>query len=1083
VREDGLVPISLITGPANAGKAHVVLDAVRRHVAHGEEPLLIVPTEADQARYRRELAESGLVLGVRVERFDGLLALVVACAGLGEVRIGSLARERMLARLADARPGTASALARLVAELEIQRVAPARPRGAVGVLSAAETSAAEERSSGDRTAMERSSCDRTAAGHSSGDQTAAGRSSRGRAKLERASGEQATLWRVCEVYERYQEALARMKRADHELRVTRALDVLRRRPALWGSTPVLLYGFDDLTELQLDAIETLGGIVGARLTVSLAYEPGRVAFAGRAAAFQRLAPLADPPIELAPRAEYYAPASRAALHHLERSLLGADDATRVEPGEAVRLLEGGSPRAELELVAGQVRALLDEGVQAEQIAIVHRAPDAIAGLLGEVLADFGIPYAMRERVPFADTAIGGGLLGLLRCSVGRGRGQRGALDSNPAADDAAASAPVGSGASDEGELGDLLAWLRTPGALDRPELVDRLEASARRRGVFGSEGARALWEAEHWPLDRIDRVREAATDGTQALTDALVVELQRLFCAPRRAAAAVLDADQLEDARALATGRRALEELRELARSAPWLAPSPEELIDVLQRLEITGGERPGAGAGGSGRVAVADPLSLRARRVRMVYLCGLQEGVFPAPARPHPLLGEEQRRRLAHASGLVLHGEPDALAAERYLLYALVSRPEERLTLSWHTAGEDGTPLARSLFVDDVCDLFVDTLREQTLRRAAGAAGWPGPGAPAGAIGARELAMTAAVSGRARGDATIGAAGRMRPRPIAPPQEERVLGELRERALWSASSLESWAGCPVRWFVERLLRGEDIDPDPEPIARGALAHAALRQTLESLRERTGSARLTPASVGLAKRLLRDALAEQEPHYPLSPAPERVPGARRALAVELERYLQCAAEQSSPLEPAYLELEFGFEGEVSSERIGSGGAEGVQKLPPFDLGDGLLLRGRIDRVDVGPGGEAVVYDYKGRSAPPSARWLGDGAWQVALYMRAVQSLLGHVPVGGFYQPLAGRDIRPRGVLDGDSGVELDCVRTDRVDSDALRALLDECLGAARAAAVEARSGALAPRPETCAYGGGCAYPTICRCER
>ncbi len=1052
MREDGLVPISLITGPANAGKAHVVLDAVRRHVAHGEEPLLIVPTEIDQARYRRELAESGLTLGVRVERFDGLLAVVVARAKLGEARIGSLARERMLARLADARPGTASALARLVAELEIQRVAPARLRGALGRLKAEASTHSEQPGE-----------DRSIEAHPGGDR--------------------ATLERLCEVYERYQEALAKMKRADHELRATRALDALRRKPALWGSTPVLLYGFDDLTELQLDAIETLGGIVGAHVTLSLAYEPGRVVFAGRAAAFQRLAPLADPPTALAPRADYYAPASREALHHLERSLLGADEATRVEPGEAVRLLEGGSPRAELELVAGQVRALLDEGVQAEQIAIVHRAPDAIAGLLGEVLGDFGIPYAMRERVPFAHTAVGRGVLGLLRCSVSRGQTPPRALDSSPTADSVAAPVQVGSGVPYEGELGDLLAWLRAPGVLERPELADRLEASARRQGVSGSERARALWEAEHWPLDRIDHLREAAADGTRALADALVVELQRLFYAPRRAAAAVLDADQLEDARALATGRRALEQLRELARSAPWLAPTPEELIDVLQKLEVSGGERPGVGEGGSGRVAVVDPLSLRARRVRMVYLCGLQEGVFPAPARPHPLLGEEQRRRLAHASGLVLRGEPDALAAERYLLYALVSRPEERLTLSWHTAGVDGTPLARSLFVDDVCDLFEETLGEQTLRRAAGAAGWPGPGVPAGAVGARELAMTAAMTGRARGDATIGAAARTRPCPIAPPREERVLGELRERALWSASSLESWAGCPVKWFVERLLRGEDIDPDSEPIARGALAHAVLKQTLEHLRERTGSARLTPASVGLAKRLLREALAEQEPNYPLSPAPERVPGARRALAVELERYLECAAEQDSPLEPTHLELEFGFGGEMSSEHVDGGGAQGVQQLPPFDLGDGLLLRGRIDRVDVGSGGEAVVYDYKGRSAPPSARWLGDGAWQVALYMRAVQSLLGCVPVGGFYQPLAGRDIRPRGVLDGDSAIELDCVRTDRVDSDSLRVLLDECVAAARAAAVEARSGALAPRPDTCAFGGGCAYPTICRCER
>ena len=49
-----------------------------------------------------------------------------------------------------------------------------------------------------------------------------------------------------------------------ERRATRALDSLRRAPALWGSTPVLLYGFDDFTRLQLDTIETLGASWGPR---------------------------------------------------------------------------------------------------------------------------------------------------------------------------------------------------------------------------------------------------------------------------------------------------------------------------------------------------------------------------------------------------------------------------------------------------------------------------------------------------------------------------------------------------------------------------------------------------------------------------------------------------------------------------------------------------------------------------------------------------------------------------------------------------------------------------------------------------
>jgi hypothetical protein len=84
---------------------------------------------------------------------------------------------------------------------------------------------------------------------------------------------------------------------------------------------------------------------------------------------------------------------------------------------------------------------------------------------------------------------------------------------------------------------------------------------------------------------------------------------------------------------------------------------------------------------------------------------------------------------------------------------------------------------------------------------------------------------------------------------------------------------------------------------------------------------------------------------------------------------------------------------------------------------------------------------------------------------------------------GFYQPLAGRDIRARGVLDADSHLELDCVRTDRLGRADLHELIDECVASALRAASQARSEALEPRPDTCAYGGGCAYPTICRCER
>jgi ATP-dependent helicase/DNAse subunit B len=103
------VPISLITGPANAGKARLVMESVRREAQRGREPLLIVPTVADAEHYLRELAGSGLAGGIRVERFAGLVREIVRRAGESGPRLDGIARERALLALAEragvVRPG------------------------------------------------------------------------------------------------------------------------------------------------------------------------------------------------------------------------------------------------------------------------------------------------------------------------------------------------------------------------------------------------------------------------------------------------------------------------------------------------------------------------------------------------------------------------------------------------------------------------------------------------------------------------------------------------------------------------------------------------------------------------------------------------------------------------------------------------------------------------------------------------------------------------------------------------------------------------------------------------------------------
>src|SRR5215218_3175254 len=401
--------LTLITGPANAAKAGAVLERLR--AALPRDPLLVVPTAADVEHYQRELAASGIVFGAEVLTFSRLVREIAGKVGLEARPLGRVARDRVVrAAIADvplrvlarsaATPGFAHAAASLFAELQRSLVTPARFTSALRTWAA-------------------------------------------------ASGRAAYADELGALYSAYRRRLERLGRPDQEGYAWAALDALRAAPASWGSRPVFLYGFDDLTPIQRDAVESLVRHAGADVLVALPYEPGRVAFAGRAATVEELRPQADEVVHLPERSEHYAPGARPALHHLERSLFepGAD---RRPPNGAVRLLEAGGERAEAELVGAAVLELLRRGIDAPDIAVLLRGDAGAAALFAQVLAGYGIPVTHDRRVPLARTRLGAGVLAAARAALGGGT------------------------------AADLLTWLRTPGRLADPDAADELDARVRR---------------------------------------------------------------------------------------------------------------------------------------------------------------------------------------------------------------------------------------------------------------------------------------------------------------------------------------------------------------------------------------------------------------------------------------------------------------------------------------------------------------------------------------------------------------------------------------------------------------------------
>jgi len=978
------MPLTLVTGPANAAKAGEIL--ARFNAALPREPLLVVPTAADRDHYARELAEAGIVLGADVVTFTDLVGEIAAATGVEGRVLRPVARARVLGAVAasvplralerSARaPGFAAALGALFDELGRSLVTPAR-------------------------------------------------FARAMRDWEAAGGAPAHAGELAALHLAYHRRLEALGATDAESLARAALDALRVGPAAWGSRPVLLYGFDDLSPLQADAVETLALRAHAEVCVALPWEPGRAAFAGRAGTVEALRPLADEHVQLEDRSEHYAGRARGALHRLERQLF-EPGAEAVPPNGAVRLLEAGGERAEAELVAASVVELLGRGMAPEDVAVLGRGGAGAAGVLARGLEEAGVPVTVERRPALARTRLGAGVLA----------GARAALP--------------------DGTAADLLRWLRTPGRVADVDALDDFEVRLRRAEATSATAARALWPraaaagapssaagdtrasgAGLAPFAALDALAGAAASGPAALLDALAAEAQSIWTAPHRRAAAVLGAGEAEDALAASALRRAAGDLRALAAADPRLLGDVPELLDALGAVEVR--ERPAPGG-----VLLADPLAVRARRFRAVFVCGLQDGEFPRHPTPEPFLDDAARADLARASGLVLPRHEDVLARERYLLYACVSRPEEVLFLSFCSSDEEGDPLVASPFVDDVRDLFTGALWEQRGRRLLAHVTWPPSEAPTPHELRRARAALQALPD---------------PPALGPPESEAVRALLLAHEREPARGLEAFAGCGVRWLVERLLRPRRAAPDPEPMRRGSLAHAALERVLRALRERTGSAALGPATLPAALAALEAVMAELR----AGAGGVRAHAGLRSLAADLERYLRHEAACGAGLEPRRLEWGFG------------GDADEHGALPL--AGSGLSVIGRVDRIDEGAG-MALVRDYKGKIAAPAARWAEDRRLQVALYALAARELLGLDVAGALYQPLGARDVRPRGVVrDGVPGAY---VNGDQVSATEFDAVLEEARGAAVGAARDLRAGRIRACPGSCSPRG-CAYPSICR---
>jgi ATP-dependent helicase/DNAse subunit B len=840
------------------------------------------------------------------------------------------------------------------------------------------------------------------------------------------------------LYASYRAELDRLGLWDRDLLRRRAVERLRSELEAWDGRPVFAYGFEDLTGVEWGLLEAL--TARAEVTVSLPYEPGRAAFASLRRTQEDLASLAGGSIEDLPArsAEY----GHDALAHLERHLFADTPPGGPVLDGAVRFFEGAGARGSLELVAEDVRELADGGVPLDEIALVVPSVERWRAPLETVLGTLGIPFAIEGRVRLGQTAFGQALLSLLRFEWQLG-GRR-----------------------------ELYAFLRSPYSGFIRSNVDFLEGRLRGRGVAVRESVEeeTIRLRDGQPLPPLEALRSAAgpVEAVRAIAAAMLRSAHGLDVPP------VGDASRA-DLRSFESLTRVLDELD------GWQALggdlTADDVLGALEHAEVRLGS-----AGERGRVAVLDLARVRTRRFEAVFLLGLEEGTLPRRGAASPFLDDDARGELDHRAAARLT-RPDPVERERYLFYTACTRATQRLTLVREAVTDEGSPREPSPFWDEVAALFdPEEVRRWTRRRPLSRLTWELESAPTERERLRALALLAAREPEDAESIAIanGWERRLRRARGAFTRETvlrhpRVLAELSAKTPFNVTELERFADCSSAWFFERLISPRQIDRKVDAMLRGSVAHTTLHRFYAGLPRTIGSDRVVEERLDEALAFLGECLegALQGVKMEMTELERRE--LEQSLRRDLVQLVRDEARSPVPLLPRKFEVGFGSERSAPELQRG------------LDLGDGITLSGKIDRIDVDPGSaRGIVQDYKsGRTGHSAAEIEKELRLQIPLYMLVLRDLVGIEPLGGLYRPLAG-ERRPRGLLRADAKDDVlpGFAANDYLDEDAFWAQVEGARDLARGLAQRIRAGDVRHDPKgTDGCPAWCDLWRMCRIRR
>lgn len=322
---------------------------------------------------------------------------------------------------------------------------------------------------------------------------------------------------------------------------------------------------------------------------------------------------------------------------------------------------------------------------------------------------------------------------------------------------------------------------------------------------------------------------------------------------------------------------------------------------------------------------------------LKKVIILGLNEGIFPVTPNMRGLLSEHDLEALANRGKALFKRPVDHISEEQFFGYIACTRPREKLILTCSASAVDGKKLNQSRFIPHLQRLFPQLEVKS----------WSPPELLQDPVHLCELGPLATGLCLEEPD----------PNEMLSPE---VTDKLYGRDLKvSVSSMERFAMCPFRFFLEKGLRvHERMEFELGIREQGSFQHEVLSKFHLELKAENKKWRVLRAEEAV-RRIGRIADEVIETFNDgLLTATEENAFTGECYKKALQEFIEAVYSwfDFNEFDPEYVELPFGGDREMAGWRI------------PLSNQRSLVLKGRIDRVDLYREEDGRVYyiihDYK-----------------------------------------------------------------------------------------------------------------------